>query len=67
MGEESPGGVPEQPVGDQDEIYEDAAREADIEGKYVDVFCGAPALPISGFEYQGFTFSKIVPGKWLVG
>ena len=36
--------------------------KADIEGEDVDVVCGAPALAISGFQYQGFTFSRIVPG-----
>ena len=60
MGEESPGGVPEQPfVGDHGETDEDAGREADIEGEDVDVVCGAPALAISRFELQGFSFSEI--------
>ena len=35
--------------------------KADIEGEDVDVVCGAPALTISGFQYQGFIFSEIVP------
>ena len=67
IGEESPGWFLEQLVGDHSKTYEDAGREADIEGGYVDVVYGAPALPISGFEYQGFTFSEIVSGKWLDG
>ena len=64
MVEENPGGVREQlVVGDHGEADEDAGREADIEGEDVDVDCGAPALAISRFQYQGFTFSNIVPGK----
>ena len=62
MGEESLGGVPEQPVvGDHGETDEDAGREADIQGDDANVVCGANALAISGFEPQGFIFSEIVP------
>ena len=68
MGEESPGGVLEQlVVGDHGETDEDAGKEAHIEGEDVDVVCGAPALAISGFELQGFNFSKIVHRKQLEG
>ena len=64
MGEESPGGVLEQlVVRDHGRTDEDAGREADIEGEDVDVVCGAPALAISEFELQGFTFSVTVPAK----
>ena len=60
MGEESPGGVPEQfVVWDHVETDEDAGREIHIEGQVVDVVCGAPALAISKFELQGFIFSEI--------
>ena len=66
MGKESPGGVLEQlVVGDHGETDEDAGKEAHIEGEDVDVVCGAPALAISGFELQGFNFSKIVHRKQL--
>ena len=55
MGQESPGGVPEQlVVGDHSEIDEDAGRETHTEAEDVDVGCGAPALAISVFELQGF-------------
>ena len=54
-------------VGDHGETDEDAGREADIEGEDVDVVCGAPALAISGFGSQGFTFSEIVRLKGLEG
>ena len=61
MGEENPGGVPEQlVVEDHGETDEDTGREADIKGEDVDVFCGAPALVISGFEFQDFIFPDIV-------
>jgi len=64
MGQESPGGVPEQLfVRDHGETDEDAERETHIEGEDVDVVCGAPALALSGFESQVFIFSEIVPGK----
>ena len=57
----NPGGVLEYlVVGDHGETDQDAGRETHIEGEDVDVVCGAPALAISGFEYQGFTFSEIV-------
>ena len=66
MGEENPGRVPEQlVVEDHGETDEDAGREADIKGEDVDVFCGAPALVISGFELQGFNFSEVVHRKRL--
>ena len=66
MGEASPGGVLEQlVVGDHGETDEDAGRETHIEGEYVKVVCGAPALPIPGFEYQGFISSGIVRRKGL--
>ena len=68
MGQESPGGVPEQlVVGDHGETDEDAGRETHIEGEDVDVVCGAAALAISGFELQGFIFSEIVRRKRLGG
>ena len=68
MGKESPGRVPEQlVVGDQGETDEDAGREADIEGEQVDVVFGAPALAISGFEYQGFIFSGTIRREGLEG
>ena len=68
MGEESPGGVPEQLVfWDHDETDEDAGKEAHIEGEGVDVDFGAPALPISGFELQSFIFSEIVRSRGLEG
>ena len=55
MGEESPGGVPDQlVVEDHGKTDEDAGSEADIEGEVVDVACDAPALAISGFEFHGF-------------
>ena len=61
MGQESPGGVPEQlVVRDNGETDEDTRRKADIKGEDVDVVCGAPALVISGFELQGFIFSEAV-------
>ena len=57
MGGECPGGVAEQlVVGDHGETDEDAGRESDTEGGDVDVVCGVPALALSGFESQGFTF-----------
>ena len=66
MGEESPGGFPEQVVvGDHGETGEDAERETHMEGEVVDVVCGAPALAISGFELQGFSFSEIFRRKRL--
>ena len=68
MGEESPGGVPEQlVVGDHGETDEDAGTGADIEGEGVNVVCGAPALAISGFELQGFNFSEILRRRGLDG
>ena len=68
MGEESPGGVPEQlAVEDHGETDEDAGREADTEVEDVNVVCGAPALAVSGFELQGFIFSEIVRRKGLEG
>ena len=68
MGEESPGGVPEQlVVGDHGETNEDAGMGADIEGEGVDVVCGAPALAISGLELQGFNFAEVVHRKRLEG
>ena len=68
MSEKNPGGVTEQlVVGDHGETDEDAMREADIEGEDVDVVYDAPALGISGFELQGFTFSEIVRRKRLEG
>ena len=64
MGEESSGGDLEQlVVEDRGETVEDVGREANIEGEDVDVVCGAPALAISRFEYQGSIFSEIVPGN----
>ena len=64
MGEDSPGGVPEQlVVGDHGETDEDSGREADLEGEDVDAVCGSPTLVMFGFESQGFIFSEIVPGK----
>ena len=61
MGEESPGGIPEAlVVDDHGETDEDAGREADIKGEDIDVVCGAPALVISGFEFQHFFFSEFV-------
>ena len=64
MGEESPGGVPEQiVVWDHDETDEDAGMEIHIEGKDVDVVCGAPALATSKFELQAFNFSEIFREK----
>ena len=64
MGEQNPGEVLEQlVVGVHAESDEDTVRAADIEGEDVDVVCGAPALVVSGFEYQGFTSSQIVLGK----
>ena len=57
MGEKNSSGFREQlVVGDHGETYEDAGREANIGGEDVDVVRGASALPISGFQYQGFTF-----------
>ena len=68
MGDENPGGVPEQlVVEDHGETNEDAGSEADIKGEDVDVVIGAPALPISGFELQGFIFSETIPWKGLDG
>ena len=68
MGEKSPGGVSEQlVVSDHGETDEDVGRETHIEGEDVVVVCGAPALAISGFEYQGFTFSEIVRRRRLEG
>ena len=68
MGKENPAGAPEQlVVSDHGETDEDAGREEDIEGEDVDVVCGAPALVISGFEFQGFIFSEIVRGRRLEG
>ena len=69
MGKESSDGVQEQlfVVGDGGETDEDAGKEAHIEGEDVAVVCGAPALAISGFELQGFNFSKVVHRKQLEG
>ena len=68
MGQEGPGGVPEQlVVRDHGETDEDAGRETHIDGENVDVVCGAPALAVSGFELQGFISSEIVRGKGLEG
>ena len=65
---ESPGRAPEQlVVGDHGETDADAGRKADIEGRNVDVVCGAPALAINWFECQGFIFSEIVRGMGLEG
>ena len=66
--EESLGGVPEELVfRDRGVVDEEAATEADIEDEDVDVFCGALALAISGFESKGFTFSEVVRKKRLQG
>ena len=68
MGEENPGGVPEQlVVEDHGENHEDAGTGADIEDEDVDVVCGALALAISRFELQGFIFSEVVHRKGLEG
>ena len=69
MGKESSDGLREQffVVGDQCKTDEDAGKEAHIEGEDVDVVCGAPALAISGFELQGFSFSEVVHRKRLDG
>ena len=37
--------------------------QADTEGENVDLVCGIPALAISKFELQGFTFSEIFREK----
>ena len=64
----NPGGFREQlVVEDHGETDEDAGREADIKGEDVDVFCGAPALVISRFEFQGFNFSEVVHRRGLEG
>ena len=68
MGDESPGGFPEQlVVGDHRETDEDTGSEANIEVVDVDVVYGAPALAISGFKSKGFIFSEIVRGQWQEG
>ena len=68
MGEENPGGVPEQPVvEDHGETDEDAGRETHVEGKNVDVVCGAPGLVSSGFEFQDFISAEIIRWKGLDG
>ena len=54
-------------VEDHGKTDENAGREADIKGEDVDVFCGAPALVISGFEFQDFICSEIVRRRGLVG
>ena len=57
MGEENPVGVLEQlVVGDHGETDEVVGRKTHFEGEDVDVVCDAPALAISGFEYQDFPF-----------
>ena len=68
MGQENPGGVPEQlVVEDHGETDEDAGTGADNEGEGVDVVCGAPALTISGIELQDFIFSEVVHRRGLEG
>ena len=68
MGEENPGGVPEQLVVEvHGETDKDAGTGADIECEVVDVVCGALALVISGFELQGFNFSEVVHRERLDG
>ena len=68
VGEENPGGVPEQLVNvDLGETDEDAETGADIECEGVDVVCGAPALAISAFKLQGFIISQVVHKKRLDG
>ena len=60
MGEESPGGVPQQLViGDYGETDEDAGRETHIVGEDVDVVCGAAALATIGFESRDFIFLRL--------
>ena len=68
MGKENPGGVPEQLlVEDHGGTNEDPGRETHNEGENVDVVCDAPALAISGFEFQDFIFSEIIRWKGLDG
>ena len=43
----------------------EVGTEVDIEDYHVDVVGGIPALPISEFESEGFTFPKIVQRKDL--
>ena len=60
MGQESPGGVPQQlVVGDHGKTDENAGKETHIVGEDVDVVYGAPALATFGFESQDFNFLRL--------
>ena len=61
---ESPSGLPEQLIcGNRRVSDEEAGTGVDSEEVDVDNVGSAPALAISGFESEVFTFSEIVRGK----
>ena len=66
--DEKSGGVPKQlAIRDDGMSDEELGTEAYIEDEAVEVVGGAPALAISGFGSEGFSFSEIVRRKMTGG